>query len=240
MKKAMEYCDIKSKTLLFGWIITMFMFFIHAIFQKLNISILIGEAEGWPIVRNIIAYIVISILLICLLKEFLKNNCLLFKRESRKTILQWIIRGTIGVVLAQLIGAFILSFCSLKPLVSDNQQMADSLMALFPFWVCLITIVGGPFVEELIFRGIMFHTLKKINLPFAIIVSSFAFSFWHVYVYFFTNSLSFSLLYMVRYGLAGVALAWIYCKRKNIIVNMICHSIWNMICCLGILAKLNV
>ena len=85
------------------------------------------------------------------------------------------------------------------------------------------------FLEELIFRGLLFQAMAKDGVKSAIIVSSVTFGIGHI-----VNLINgsgadlLSNLLQVVYAVAiGFAFVMIYCKTKSLVICIITHSVFN-------------
>ena len=85
------------------------------------------------------------------------------------------------------------------------------------------------FLEELIFRGLLFQAMAKDGVKSAIIVSSITFGIGHI-VNLINGSGAELLpnLLQVMYAVAiGFAFVMIYCKTKSLVICIITHSVFN-------------
>ena len=70
------------------------------------------------------------------------------------------------------------------PFVAQSVESFDSALSTIgedPYiWVCLSVVVFGPIAEELLFRGIIHNSIKKVCNPYvAIVLSGLMFGIWH-------------------------------------------------------------
>lgn len=99
-----------------------------------------------------------------------------------------------------------------------------------PILIGLLSIIYAPFVEEILFRGII---RKFINNKYIfIIVSGLLFGVAHVIDDF--KSIG-ELLYILVYGSLGCFLAAVYNKTNNIFTNMYFHFIQNTLAIIGLI-----
>ena len=85
------------------------------------------------------------------------------------------------------------------------------------------------FLEEMIFRGLLFQAMAKDGVKSAIMVSSVTFGIGHI-VNLFNGSGAELLpnLLQVIYAMAvGFAFVMIYCKTKSLVICIIIHSVFN-------------
>ena len=63
-------------------------------------------------------------------------------------------------------------FIALTGIKPQNEQNVESLSSAFPVIALFQLVIMAPILEELIFRYVIYHFLKKINRGFAMIISS--------------------------------------------------------------------
>ncbi|SDP50584.1 CPBP family intramembrane glutamic endopeptidase [Clostridium gasigenes] len=97
------------------------------------------------------------------------------------------------------------------------------------FYSMFVALIYAPIVEEVVFRGVVYKSIKRNYGGFkAILISSFLFGAMHVMNSF--NNLSFSeLIYFSIYFIMGIALGISYEYTNSIWGSIINHFIWNFI-----------
>ena len=96
-------------------------------------------------------------------------------------------------------------------------------------FIYIITMFCVGFLEEIIFRGLLFNTMKKDNLKVAILVSSLTFGVGHI-VNLFNGSgaqLLSNILQVIYATSAGFMFVMIYQKSNSLIFCIIIHAIFN-------------
>ena len=95
--------------------------------------------------------------------------------------------------------------------------------------IYILTMLCVGFLEEAIFRGLLFEAMRKDNQKIAIIVSSVTFGIGHI-----INLINGSgaellpnLLQVIYATSAGFMFVMIYCKSKSIISCIISHGFFN-------------
>lgn len=87
------------------------------------------------------------------------------------------------------------------------------------FFVLISVVLAGPIVEELLFRGIMFHYLEKIRPGwFAILISGITFGLWHM-----------EPVQVVYAAIMGILLGFIYAKVRDLKVTIAIHILNNFL-----------
>ena len=93
----------------------------------------------------------------------------------------------------------------------------------------ILSMLCVGFLEEMIFRGLLFQAMAKDGLKSAIIVSSVTFGIGHI-VNLFNGSGAELLpnLLQIMYAMAiGFTFVMIYCKTKSLMLCIIIHSVFN-------------
>ena len=95
--------------------------------------------------------------------------------------------------------------------------------------IYILTMFCVGFLEELIFRGLLFNTMKKDSLKAAIIVSSLTFGFGHIINLFNGSNMDLiSNLFQIIYATsAGFMFVMIYYKTNSLIACILIHSLFN-------------
>ena len=116
--------------------------------------------------------------------------------------------------------------------VSGNDPNSEAIISdiVENFKVMLVvTSILAPIVEETVFRGALFGTIRQKNRTLAYIVSIVVFSLFHLW-----DSLLFdfswnTLLHIVYYVPPSIALAWSYERSGTIWTPILLHSIMNLL-----------
>lgn len=99
----------------------------------------------------------------------------------------------------------------------------------------VLTMLCVGFLEEMIFRGLLFNAMRKDGITTAIIVSSITFGMGHI-INLFNGSgvdLLSNLLQVVYATAAGFMFVMIYYKTKSLIVCIATHGIFNALSVFG-------
>ena len=103
----------------------------------------------------------------------------------------------------------------------------------------VVSMLCVGFLEEIIFRGLLFRAMAKDNLKSAIVVSSLSFGLGHIVNLFNGSgrSLPDSVQQIVFAVMIGFILALIFCKSGSLIPCIVFHSLNNAISVFGAEAK---
>ena len=89
------------------------------------------------------------------------------------------------------------------------------------YLILLETVILAPLLEELFFRGFIFNKIEHVtNKYFALIISALSFSLSHA---------EYNLETQVKIIIAGLYLGLIYIRSRNILIQIIAHSLNNFL-----------
>jgi membrane protease YdiL (CAAX protease family) len=112
-------------------------------------------------------------------------------------------------------------------LANPNNEAVAELLTENSRAVLGLTVFVAPLVEELLFRGVIFGSLRQKGRFLAFAVSIAAFSLYHVWQFALAGMDWTLLLYAVQYIPAGYALAWAYEKTNSIWTPIFLHMLIN-------------
>ena len=144
-----------------------------------------------------------------------------------ETLVVGIVEGMVLMYLALAIGNLFVSLFS-STTTSVNEMTIRTLLKSKPIAMATTTIILAPIAEELVFRGVIFGTLRQFNRPLAYIVSSFVFGFVHVSASVFAGNVG-EMIQMIPYALMGLVLAFIFDQQDNICASILTHMTNNAI-----------
>ena len=96
-----------------------------------------------------------------------------------------------------------------------------------PHMTLLIVIFLAPFVEEVLFRGLVFGCLKEKSRIFAYILSCALFAFLHVWTAAVSNWDLGYLILMLQYLVPGLVFAWAYEHSGTLWTSILLHMLVN-------------
>lgn len=106
--------------------------------------------------------------------------------------------------------------------VSISAQIDDA-----PHMTVLIVVFLAPFVEEMLFRGLVFGNLKDKSRTVAYLVSCLLFALLHVWQFAVVNRDLTYFLLMVQYLVPGLVLAWVYDHSGTLWTSIGLHAAAN-------------
>lgn len=105
-----------------------------------------------------------------------------------------------------------------------------------PRMTTLIVVLLAPFVEEVLFRGLVFGCLKERSRAVAYAASSLLFAFTHVWTFALSAWDAGYLLLMVQYLVPGLVFAWAYDRSGTLWTSIALHAVVNALALWVILA----
>lgn len=96
-----------------------------------------------------------------------------------------------------------------------------------PYTTLLIVIFLAPFVEEVLFRGLVFGNLRGKNRAAAYLISCLLFALLHVWQFAVVNQDITYFLLMLQYLVPGLVLAWVYDHSGTLWASIGLHAVAN-------------
>ena len=112
--------------------------------------------------------------------------------------------------------------------VTISAQIEDA-----PRTTMLIVIFLAPFVEEVLFRGLVFGNLRAKGRVLAYVVSCLLFALLHVWQFAVVHQDITYLLLMVQYLVPGLVLAWAYDRSGTVWASIALHAAANALAVLA-------
>ena len=232
MKKEYHFTEIKKKSLLIILIMLILYLTIGRIISTAY-TLITGQALN-EIQSNIFIWaidIVTTIVLLFSLWYFIAGSFKDLKEKGFANLIKWIVLGFLFQLLMATAGYTLMAiivFAGKIHLSLSNQTAVSELAKRFVLINFIDVVIIGPFIEELFFRVFVFGLLKHKKLIISIVLSTLLFSLAHVIQELIQGEIVSALVTMIMYTFSGAALAILYAKRKNFMVPLIVHSLWNL------------
>ncbi|OMD72577.1 CPBP family intramembrane glutamic endopeptidase [Paenibacillus odorifer] len=110
---------------------------------------------------------------------------------------------------------------------SVNEVDLRAMLSSYPFIFTVNVVWIGPVIEELVYRVTIFRTIRRKSRLLAYLISSFLFGFQHVYRAVVFQSNYNEMWNIFSYMASGLIFAYLYEKRKNILVPIGAHMFSN-------------
>ncbi|MDD3347782.1 type II CAAX endopeptidase family protein [Oscillibacter sp.] len=124
-------------------------------------------------------------------------------------------------------------------LVGNHTNLNDTAISAqidtAPHMTLLIVVFLAPFVEEVLFRGLVFGNLKEKSRLVAYVVSCLLFALLHVWQFAVVKQDATYFLLMIQYLVPGLVLAWVYEHSGTLWTAVALHAATNALSVWGIL-----
>lgn len=177
---------------------------------------------------NLLIGVATAIPLIIVFKDYIKESWSVFKENFLENII-WVL--TIGLGLAYLFsaaGELIVNILSPQIGEATNQTLIETLIKSNFLLMLIQTVIIAPFIEELLFRGLVFNSLRQKSKFWAHLISAFLFGLLHVYTYILAGDMS-EWLKLIPYMMAGLSFSIVYENRQTIMAPILLHAAKNLI-----------
>ena len=146
---------------------------------------------------------------------------------------------TVGVGLVALYGLNELVYRLSNLIITNRTNLNDTAISAqiddAPHTTMLIVILLAPFVEEVLFRGLIFGNLKGKSPWVAYLVSCALFALLHVWQFAVVNQDITYFVLMLQYLVPGLVLAWVYDRTGTLWTSIAVHaaanalSVWTLL-----------
>lgn len=220
-----------KRTLLKGWrtIVP-----IHILFVLIGILPFVNELKEttlYGFIINWVYQILLIVFIIVYLKDFLIDAWKRFVSVGTKKNIKTIFLCFLACVGINIVFQFLSFMGNVDIGASQNQSAIKTYIGAYPIVTALLSIVVAPFTEECIYRGIIFHTIRRYSKIGAIIGPGLMFGFVHVISTIVKGNVGIAqILYLiVNYSIGGIFLAVVQERYKNIWNSYFVHVLWNML-----------
>lgn len=178
------------------------------------------------ITANLIYYAVGLAFCIIVMWKYLRSAFDILLDNMGKNIIMLLFAYFIYFMLSYIASAVITLIFSGNA-VNPNNEMVSELSDENSQAAIALAVFIAPIVEEVLFRGVLFGSIRRKNRTWAFIVSIAVFSLYHVWQYAVAYGDATMLIYAIQYIPASYALAWCYERTNCIWVPVFLHMIIN-------------
>ncbi len=228
MKKRFKFPMKTSERIIGNIYIPVHVFLLPLLLGFLYTNVLSrGDAGLGDLDLNLIYYCISFVFVLVFLFRFLK--------KSFSDLLDNIVPALQAIALAYFFNyfavylvTFLLSFV-LDSVANPNTQEIVSQTKLNANAIIVVAVLLAPIVEETLFRGALFGTLRSKSRLLAYIVSTLAFAVYHLWQYFVGGFEWTILLYLLQYIPPSIALCWCYERSGSIWSPIVLHALINFV-----------
>lgn len=157
--------------------------------------------------------------------HYLREN---FVQKPKANILKtMLIAFAINFALNYIVNLILVIFTT--QLINPNSEAVNDAVSINMYTMIAVAVILGPIVEEVLFRGVVFGTIRTRSRVLAYIVSILLFSVYHLWQTILISGDWTVLIYMVQYIPAGLSLAWAYEKTNSIWCSIFLHMAINAV-----------
>ena len=113
--------------------------------------------------------------------------------------------------------------------INPNQAAVNESVSMNTPAMIAVAVLMGPVVEEVLFRGVVFGTIREKRPITAYVVSALLFAFYHLWQSAIAAGNASVFVYMIQYIPIGAILAWVYERTGTIWGSIALHMIINTI-----------
>ena len=175
--------------------------------------------------QNVIYYYVLFAVTVLIFREWLARTC----RNLADNL-----GGACRMLLVGLVALYGLNELAYRLtnlIITNRTNLNDTAISAqmdsAPYMTLLIVVLLAPFVEEVLFRGLVFGNLKGKSRPVAYVVSCALFALLHVWQFAVVYQDVTYFLLMLQYLVPGAVLAWVYDRSGTVWTSIALHALTN-------------
>lgn len=143
-------------------------------------------------------------------------------RNRHGDFLSIIVKAMGGLFIASMLIGLLISVLT-QTETSANQEGIIISVQNNPYLMVFTTLLFAPIVEEVLFRGAFFRSIRPYqNFIMTAMISSVLFGFIHVFDSLIQGNLI-DVVYVIQYAIIGLFLSWTYEKTDTIYAPMVLH-----------------
>ena len=189
---------------------------------------LLGKLAGGPLsagTRSIMTYGVLFLAAVMVFRQALGRACADLS-DRLGPACRYLLVGLVGLygmneLLARLSGLLTDSAVNLNDFTISARIDAPARLGF------VVIVLLAPFVEEMLFRGLVFGGLKGKSLPVAYVLSCVLFALSHVWGFAADSQTLTRFLVLVQYLVPGFVLAWSYDRSGTLWTPIALHAVYN-------------
>lgn len=176
---------------------------------------------------NLLYYFISFVLVICVLGRYLKRSFYNLADAPLLCLKYFVISWLLCFALNFAVNLLMLSLDLVG--TNPNQETITELAAGDKCSMLVLAVLLAPMVEEPIFRGGVFCTLRRRSRLAAYVVTVLLFGLYHVWSYALSARDLMIFVYILQYIPGGVALCYAYDKSGSIWTAILFHMSYNLI-----------
>lgn len=194
------------------------------------VCLMIGNSVDYYLINmtvNLVNDAIMAVVCLFIFRKFFKRNLKDFKKKWPTYVFVGIVLGYILCIFGDTVGNLVLRLFTTTT-TSVNQSSISSLSHQYPIFMIIMTCFLAPITEELLFRGLVFTSIRKYSRVWAYVISALLFGFIHVMDTVLAGNMS-ELVQMIPYCFMGLVFAYMYETTDNICTSMLTHMAQNAV-----------
>ena len=239
VKKEYTFIDLSKKQQIIGLIlIPIYIVFLRYFFLEPLLRMYIDDSV---LIATIVKPLRNAIMLVAYVLLLRKNIFLFFKDvfDCRlKENCVWVLKSFLYLFIARI--SYSILVVALRLIMKErfitffgngpkNEMIIDNIREVSPVLVIVFSVIFAPILEELVFRYVLYHALRRINKYLAFIIVPVFFSIIHLYEEIWSGQLFQAAFYMLSYLTIAIPLTIMYEKRRNILFCIVLHACSNLL-----------
>ena len=176
---------------------------------------------------NLIYMLVGTLYLMLTMSRYLKASFAPFRAFGASHL--WLLPAGWGMRLLLGLPIGIVIVALTPELVSPNEEIVREILAQSFLPAAFMAIVLAPIVEEILFRALLFASIRKKSRFLAYAVSTILFALLHIVAFLFFAFSPDLFIVMLLYIPAGIALCWAYERSGSIWTPIALHAFMNLV-----------
>ncbi len=176
---------------------------------------------------NLLYYGMGFLFLLCFLNHFMRESFGELLRHKSDTLTSVVLSFALYILVANIVAIGLSQF--LENLTNPNSAAINEQTKLNPNTMIVVAVLLAPIVEETLFRGVIFGTIRKKSRILGYLVSALLFAVYHLWEYMLSGFSWDLVLYLFQYIPAGLILCWCYERSKNIWGSVFLHMFINYV-----------
>ncbi len=178
-------------------------------------------------------YLFSFFMVLALLSGFMKRSFNVLMDNKLRSLLSIFLGYAMSVILSAAAAYIMVALGEAAGLGSimtnPNQDAINAMAKANPAPLKAAAIILGPIVEEVLFRGVLFGTVREKSRILAYVVSAIAFAFYHLWSSFIFDYNPYLFIQLIAYIPYSISLAYTYERSGNIWSSIGLHMIINAI-----------
>ena len=184
-----------------------------------------GVSETDTLTMNVWYYLIGVVVLLVTQFRFFRDSFNVMTHNFRDALITMLIGYGILMAANIALNLIISVFGSLP--TSPNQDAVEALTEIDNRRMAAVGVIMAPIVEEMLFRGMIFGSIRKKSMVAAYLVSVVLFAVYHVWQYVVVSGSFELLLSAIAYVPIGFVLAFCYDRSGSIWTSIFFHMFYN-------------